>query len=335
MFGSNILMFKISFGGALPWLGAPLSACENIADGLVLNTAIGLAMIGSLPLQRSYFCLIAFAPVIAKRGFIATKEGAAAAAASCEQAARLSTFCPFSRTCSLRSLHVRWRGGSQCSRLAQPSSGPNPPQICAKSFCGSDLLPHVNEAAQKRERRNKKLSTRCKDGYHGHFTTPERFVTFPCTWVYWVDRTGAPFSLQQPLAEKKGGKKRDQRSVLGPTQEEVEDPGGMCGRAGRTDEFFSLVKVELLEAQQRGHGEEEEDVEREECGGGEVITQLRRNTRANRSKAVLYTRSSGGRLLSLRWEAGIQPHNVSERTAFWSIDSSTRQRHQSKTKLVK
>ncbi|KAK3928009.1 Tyrosine-protein kinase transmembrane receptor ROR2 [Frankliniella fusca] len=33
-----------------------------------------MAMIGSLPLQRSYFCLIAFAPVIAKRGFIATKE---------------------------------------------------------------------------------------------------------------------------------------------------------------------------------------------------------------------------------------------------------------------
>ncbi|KAK3926078.1 Altered inheritance of mitochondria protein 19-like protein [Frankliniella fusca] len=50
-----------------------LSYFQNIADGLVLNTAIGLAMIGSLPLQRSYFCLIAFAPVIAKRGFIATK----------------------------------------------------------------------------------------------------------------------------------------------------------------------------------------------------------------------------------------------------------------------
>ncbi|KAK3914859.1 Lovastatin nonaketide synthase, polyketide synthase component, partial [Frankliniella fusca] len=63
----GLLLLQSSDGCSLP---------TNIADGLVLNTAIGLAMIGSLPLQRSYYCLIAFAPVIAKRGFIATKDPA-------------------------------------------------------------------------------------------------------------------------------------------------------------------------------------------------------------------------------------------------------------------
>lgn len=40
-----------------------------------MKTAVGLAMIGSLPLERSYFCLIAFAPVTAKKALHCQPSG--------------------------------------------------------------------------------------------------------------------------------------------------------------------------------------------------------------------------------------------------------------------
>ena len=52
-----------------------LSYFQNITIGLAMKTAVGLAMIGSLPLERSYFCLIAITLFIAKKALHCQPSG--------------------------------------------------------------------------------------------------------------------------------------------------------------------------------------------------------------------------------------------------------------------